>query len=267
MRPVGVSGPAAGPTLASVTEPQEFTDADLSGARFSNVDLSGARLRNVDLTGASIRGALLVDVELDGEVDGLTVNGVDVTAYVESELDRRHPGRDRMRPQDAEGYREAWAVLQELWPGTEERALALPEGMLHRRVDGEWSFTETVRHLVFVVDAWLKRAVLHDEDPYHPWVRPHDEMPLEAGVAWDPDARPDPVEVLAVWTDRRAEVSRFLAGLTDEQLAAETRPPDTPGYPLHGAYAVSRCLTAVVAETWAHRLIAERDLAALEQHG
>jgi hypothetical protein len=26
--------------------------------------------------------------------------------------------------------------------------------LLNRRVNGEWSFTETLRHLVFVTDAW-----------------------------------------------------------------------------------------------------------------
>ena len=46
------------------------------------------------------------------------VNDVDVTAFVAGELDRRHP-----------------------------------EPPLHLRVDDEWSFVETLRHLVFATDA------------------------------------------------------------------------------------------------------------------
>jgi len=73
---------------------------------------------------------------------------------VEAELNRRYPDRAKMRPDDADGYREAWAALERLWPQTVARARRLDPDLLHERVDGEYSFIETLRHLVFATDAW-----------------------------------------------------------------------------------------------------------------
>jgi hypothetical protein len=240
-----------------------FHKVDLSRARFDEVDLTASRLRNIDLTGAQIRGALLVDVELDGYVEGLSVNGVDVGPLVEAELDRRHPGRTAMRPSDAEGFRQAWAILERLWPETIERARRLPAELLHERVDDEWSFLETQRHLLFVVDAWVKRAVLGDPSPYHPLDLAHDEREHDAPVPYDPGARPTLDEVLPLRAERTTVVRDLFAGLTDDVLAGTTAVTG-PGYPEAGTYPVRRCLRAVVNEEWEHRLIAERDLAVLE---
>lgn len=238
---------------------------DLAGSRFENVDLSRSRFHNVDLTGSVIRGALLTGAEIDGDIDGLRVNGIEVAPLVEAELDRRHPQRVKMRPTDAEGYRVAWVALEQLWAVTVERARRLPADLLHERVDGEWSFIETLRHLVMATDAWVLRAVLGDPAPYHPLGLPHTEMGDVPGVPNDPDARPSLEEVLVVRADRMATVRGVLAGLTDERLAGDTDPVDAPGYPPPQAYAVRRCLRAIINEEWLHRLYAERDLDVLER--
>jgi DinB superfamily len=34
--------------------------------------------------------------------------------------------------------------------------------LLHESVGGEWSFIETLRHLVFATDSWIRRAILGD---------------------------------------------------------------------------------------------------------
>ena len=130
-----------------------FEDVYLTGAYFHGVDLTGARFRLVDMTGVTIRGADLVDMEISGQIESLRINGVDVAPLVEAELDRRHPGRAKMRPSDAAGYREAWDILEPLWQQTVARARDLDPELLHQRVDGEWSFIETLRHLVFATDA------------------------------------------------------------------------------------------------------------------
>jgi uncharacterized protein YjbI with pentapeptide repeats len=253
----------------------DFTEADLQGSRFQGVDLrgavfrevalDGARFANVYLTGAVIRGAWLEDVEIDGVLKGLTVNGVDVGPLVEAELDRRHPERVTLRATDADGFREAWSVIERSWVPTVERARRLPEPLLHERVDDEYSFIETLRHLVFCTDAWLRRAVLGDPSPYHPWGLPHDEMPKLPGVPWDRTARPSLEEMLAVRADRMAGVREFMARLTDEDVNGSTEPVLEPGYPESQSYPVIRCLRAVVLEEWEHRLFAERDLAVLER--
>ena len=252
----------------------EFIREDLTGARFEtvelvdalfeSVDLASARFHNVDLSGARIRGAVLVNVDIDGDIENLRVNGVDVVPLVEAELDRRYPERRAMRPTDADGFRVAWEHLERLWRQTVERARALPPAALHERVDGEWSFIETLRHLVMATDAWVSRALLGDPAPWHPLDLPHDEMPDLPGVPRDRAARPSLEEVLALRADRQATVRRVLADLTDERLAGTTEPVAEPGYPESTSFAVRRCLGAVVSEEWHHRLYAERDLAVLE---
>jgi hypothetical protein len=242
----------------------EFVNQNLSGSRFENVDLSGARLHNVDLTGAVIRGTLLVDVDIDAEVQNVRINGVDIGPLVEAELDRLYPERVKLRPTDAAGYREAWAVIEGLWPATVERARRLPPDLLHERVDGEWSFIETLRHLVFATDAWVLRALLGEASPYDALGLPHTEMDVE-GVPNDADARPGLDEVLALRADRMATVRDVLAGLTDDVLAGRTEPVTAPGYPPPDSYDVRRCLGAILSEEWLHRLYAERDLEVLER--
>ena len=253
----------------------EFTDADeLRGSRFEHVDLTGAdfhvvdlaktRFREVDMDGVVIRGADLVDVEISGDIGKLVVNGVDVGPYVEAELDRRYPERPKMRPTDPAGFREAWDIVERLWSGTVERAARLDPSLLHESVDDEWSFTETLRHLVFASDAWIRRAMFGDPSPWHPLGLPWDGMPDVPGIPRDRAARPSLETVLELRRDRMATVREVVDGLTEEQLNSDTKPVDAPGWPRPRSYPVSMCLRIILNEEWEHRLYAERDLAILE---
>ena len=241
-----------------------FDDVYLTGALFCDVDLTNAHFRLVDLTGVMIRGAALVNMDISGQIENLRVNGVDIVPLVEAELDRRYPDRVKMRPADADGFGEAWDILERLWQQTVERARGMAPELLHERVEGEWSFIETLRHLVFATDAWVKRALLGEPSPWHPLDLPHDEMPDEPGVPRDRGARPSLEEVLALRADRMATVRRVIAGLTDEQLAGMTEPVSEPGYPESQSFAIRRCLGAILNEEWEHRLYAERDFDVLE---
>jgi hypothetical protein len=252
----------------------EFTGRDLRGSRFERVRLSGARFRAVDLDGARfdgvsmqrvvLRGVDLVGAEIHGDVEGLTVNGVDVGPLVEAALDRRYPDRPKMRPTDPAGFREAWDVVERLWGETVARARRLEPAQLHESVDGEWSFTQTLRHLVFATESWVHRAVLGEPAPWHPLSLPWDEMPETPGVPRDRDARPPLDVVLELRRDRMATVRRVVEGLTEETLAADTAPVDAPGWPEPRSYPVRECLLIVLTEEWEHRLYAERDVAVLE---
>ncbi|MEO6142871.1 MAG: DinB family protein, partial [Dermatophilaceae bacterium] len=236
-----------------------FEDVYLTGSRFHDVDLTNARFHLVDLTGVMIRGAALVNVDISGEIENLRVNGVDVVPFVEAELNRRYPDRVKMRPTDADGFRDAWATLERLWEQTVQRARGMGPELLHERVEGEWSFIETLRHLVFATDAWVKRAIMGEPSPWDALDLPHDEMPDELSVPRDRDAEPSLEEVLALRADRMATVREVIADLTDEQLAGMTEPVLEPGYPEPASYAVRRCLQAILNEEWDHRLYAERD--------
>jgi len=240
-----------------------FERADLGGAHLWAVDLSGARLRGVDLTGVTMRGVDLVNADIYGEIENLTINGVDVAPLIDAELNRRYPDRAKMRPADPAGFREAWDVVERMWAQTVDRARLLPPELLHESVDEEWSFTETLRHLVFATDAWIRRAVLGDPSPWDRLGLPWDEMPDTPGVPRDRAARPALDVVLGLRRDRMSTVRQVIDGLTSASLNARTEPVDGPGWPRPRSYPLRECLLVVLNEEWEHRLYAERDLDAL----
>jgi uncharacterized protein YjbI with pentapeptide repeats len=252
----------------------DFTAEDLRGSRFEQVNLTGAEFRHVhltnarflgvDLTGAFFRGVDLIDVEFDGEIHNLVINGVDVAPLVSAELDRRDPDRLAMRPTDPAGFRTAWDLVERRWAATVDRARNLDPDLLHESVDGEWSFIETLRHLVYATDAWVRRAIQGDPAPWHPLDLPWDEMPDTPGTPRDRQARPSLDEVLVLRRDRMAGVRTVIENLTDESLAARTEPVQAPGWPPAKDFPVSECLSVVLNEEWMHRQYAERDLAVLE---
>lgn len=240
--------------------------ADLSGSRFEEVDFSGSWFRNVYFTDVVMRGAWLENLDVDGELRNVTINGVDVGPLVEAELDRRDPDRVLVRAQTADDFRAGWAMVERRWAATVEQARALPEELLQERVRDEWSFLETLRHLVFATDAWVLRVLLGDPAPYHPLGLPFTEMEEEVpGLVTDPGVRPSLDEIAEVRESRFAVVRQVLADLTPERLDSTTTPVTEPGYPTSEPYAVRRALGAILTEEWLHREYAERDLAVLEQ--
>ena len=72
--------------------------ADYEGAEFIDLSMASATFRDVDLSGARMHGVLLFNADIDGAIDGLRVNGVEVMPLIEAELDRLHPERLRLRP-------------------------------------------------------------------------------------------------------------------------------------------------------------------------
>jgi hypothetical protein len=261
----------------------EFREQDLTGARFERVNLRGATftqvllngvsMHAVDLTGTQVHGALvhqcrmrgveLVDVDISGELQNVVVNGVDIAPLVEAELDRRLPERARMRPDDADGFRAAWTILERLWEDTIARARTLPAPALHRSVDDEWSFIETLRHLNFASAAWVGRMMLGDTSPWHQLDLPWDEAPGWDGIPWDRAVRPSLDEVLTVRRERQAMVRDVMEALTDARLASHVSRTE-PGWPRMENFPVKECLRIVLNEEWEHRLYAERDLTSLE---
>jgi hypothetical protein len=244
-----------------------FERVNLSGAQFLAVDLSNARFRSVNLSGAVMRGVELTDAEITGPIEGLTINGVDVAPLVSAELDRRDPDRAKMRPNGPAGFREAWDIIERRWDQTVARARRLPPELLHEQIDGEWSFIETLRHLVFATDSWILRAVMGDPSPWDALDLPWDEMPDEPGVPRDREVRPSLDTVLELRRERMAIVRRIVDQLTDAELDRQTTPTDVPGWPPPGrSLPVRDCLLVTLDEEWEHRRYAERDLDALEAY-
>jgi len=236
---------------------------DLSGIEFIETNFAGSVFREVDLSGTRIRGALLNDADIDGDIDGLRVNGVEVAPLVEAELDRMYPERTKLRPSTPDGMRLAWETVEAFWAPTMARAESLPEEVLHRSVDGEWSFVQTLRHLVMATDLWFGQAVLGRQRPYHPLGLPAAFIKNGADLGIDLAADPSFAEVAAVRAGRMAEVREFLATVTQEELdrVREQNPP--PGWPSTGLRPVSACLRVILNEEWAHHSFAVRDLDAM----
>ena len=173
-----------------------------SGAPISR----GARFRDVNLTDAKISHAWLVNVDIDALVDTVVINGVDVTAYV-NERDPWYPLRAMLRPSNPEGMRATWAALEAEWAKTIARARALPEDALHESVNGEWSFVQTLRHLVFAMDKWFTAPILGEG--FHPIGLPNTGSVDFPWPGLDYDLTPSVSEALAVRADRADALSRL----------------------------------------------------------
>jgi len=235
------------------------------GARFDVADLRGARFTDCDLSGVTIRDGWLVDVDISGYLSNFTVNGVDVTDYVNAELDRRHPERAQFRDgKNSDDFRAMWNTIERLWEQATQRAGRLPEAALTEQVNEEWSFAQTLRHLVFITDAWASRTVLDEESPYHPLGLPQTWYPESeaAKLAIDLTAEPSYEEVLAARADRIAVMRRIVAGLTNDGLGRPCRRTPAPGYPEEDR-PVFECVAVVMDEEIEHYRFAVRDLAVL----
>jgi hypothetical protein len=228
-----------------VAERELFVERDLRGVRFVECDLSDVVMRGVEIAGMDIDAPWL------SEGVGLRVNGVDVTPLVEQELDRRFPGRSERGAETPAGLRGAWTAVDRAWDAAIERAAALPAGSVDVRIDGEWSFSETLRHLVHAIDVWLGKGVLGlGEAGFHPLGLGHASRVSEAR-SYD--------DVLAARAGRAAMVGDFLATVTDEVLDEERRNPHDPANP----ETVRQCLHVILEESWEHLRFALRDLDAI----
>jgi DinB superfamily/Pentapeptide repeats (8 copies) len=234
----------------------EFVDANLRGARFVRSDLSGVLMRGVDAAGADIDAPWLFDGE-----SSFRVNGVDVVPLVEAELNGRFPGRADRRAGDPDGLRVAWATLEETWAATLERVAAMPAGTVDVSVGAEWSFAQTLRHLVMATDTWLGRGILEIEQPFHPLG--------QAGPGAEDDGldmsifttvTPSYAEVLEVRAEHVAMVRDFLATVTSDELATTRKNPWASEYP----ETTRSCLHVILEEEWEHHRYAVRDLDAIE---
>jgi len=192
---------------------------------------------------------------------------VDVAAYVDAELDRRFPGRSLRLAANAEDLRLAWGAVERAWTGAVDRALTMPAGAVDVSVAGEWSFAQTLRHLVLATDCWLRGAIQRHEQPFHEIGQVFtgaEEMGFDTSIFRDEPPSHD--EVLAVRAERQQMVTDFLATATPELLAEERSDPWGGGGDGAGDAwrpTVGDCLRTILEEEWAHLRYVRRDLALL----
>jgi hypothetical protein len=198
----------------------------------------------------------VVDLHIDAYVDRLVVNGVDVTDYV-NERDEWYPVRAMIRSLDPDGLRAAWTALeQECWAPTIARAQALGEEKAHESVNGEFSFVQTVRHMVMAMDKWFTLPILGE--PFHAMGLPNTGSLDFPWPGLDSTVTPSLAEALAVRADR---VEKFRAYLATVDAADFPRQVEVLE---NGTVTVLDCLWTVMEEAFWHNRYAARDLAVLE---
>src|SRR3954452_10836102 len=228
--------------------------------RFVEEDLKGAEFRECELDGARFVGVVMQDVELDGLITNLVVNGVEVTSYVEAELDRRHPVRLLIRSDDPVDLRRAHAELRANWAATVERMWATP-GIEHRSVNDEWSAVQTLRHLVFVHDSWFRRCVLGRTDLFTPMGIGPTVEPYREAHGLDLSLEPTLDEVVSVRDAQADELEEWLGEVTPEALQPQAPVPDDDVWPPYArGRTVRQCLGTVLNESFEHHRFCVRDL-------
>src|SRR6266536_3771476 len=137
-----------------------------------------------------------------------------------------------------------------------KRAERLTDAQRHERVNGEWSFVETLRHLLFAMDKWFTAPILGEG--FHPIGMPNSGSVDFPWPDLDRDAAPSYDEVLAA---RAQRVDRFRAWLDELDAADLTREVEVLE---NGTVTVYDCVFTVLEEEFEHDRYADRDLAVLE---
>ncbi|GAA4409873.1 DinB family protein [Actinokineospora soli] len=232
--------------------------------RYIDEDFRGAEFRECDLTDARLIGVVMQGAVIDGLVTNLVVNGVEVTGYVEAELDRRHPVRVLLRSDDLADLRAAARQLSADWAATIERIRRTP-GIERRSVDGEWSAAQTMRHLVFVYDSWFRRCLLGSTDRFTPMGIGPSVEPYREAHGLDLSLDPNFDEIASVLESRAAELMAWLDEVTNQQLAAQAPVPADDVWPPYArGRSVRQCLGTVLNETFEHHRFCVRDLDLIE---
>jgi hypothetical protein len=235
--------------------------------RYVDEDYEGAEFRECNFNGSRLIGVLMENVEIDGLVGNLVVNGVEVTEYVEAELDKRYPVRLLIRSDDPAELREGWRQLRSAWSATVERMRATP-GIEHQSVNDEWSAVQTLRHLVMVHDSWFRRCCLGSTELFTPMGLAPDFVPDREEQGLDLAADPTLDEVLAVRDQQAAELEGWLTPVPAENLQQQAPIPDGPGWPPYArGRTVRQCLGTLLDEEWAHHGFCVRDLDLIETSG
>jgi hypothetical protein len=147
----------------------------------------------------------------------------------------------------------AWGNVEAFWAKTIEEASRLSSDQLDEQVSGEWSFIETLRHLIFVTDAWVLDAVLETASPYDPMGLPPDFVESVDELGIDLDVQPSLADVLVSRSQRVARVRKAIQETPDSGL-------DRPLARLGRPFTVLGAFQNVIFEEWAHHYYATRDL-------
>lgn len=233
------------------TMSEEF-EGDLSESVFWGANLQRSLFRDADLSSATFFHTLWREVSIDGVIDRLIVNGVDVTDFVNAN-DRWYPLRNRLEPTTADDLRDAWAMLSGELVAFRERVAALDPAVTLQSVNGEWSLRDTLRHLVFAFDKWFTWPIL-GERAFTSIGLPNTGSKDLEWPGLDPNADPDVESVRRVHLDHIERFTRYLEHIDLDAL------PEAVEVLENGTVPTLMCFHVVLEEHFEHLRYALRDL-------
>jgi DinB superfamily len=127
---------------------------------------------------------------------------------------------------------------------------------LHESVNDEWSFVQTLRHLVFAMDKWFTAPILGES--FHPIGLPNTGSTDFPWPGLDVTLTPSVSEALAVRAVRAARFRDYLDVVAESDF---TRPIDVLE---NGSTPLQEGIYTVFEEEFWHNRYAQRDLSRLE---
>jgi uncharacterized damage-inducible protein DinB len=133
-------------------------------------------------------------------------------------------------------------------------------------VNGEWSAVQTLRHLVFVQDSWVRRCYLGSTDRFPPMGLGIEVCARPRASGCDQSADPTLDEMLAIRDEQAAELERWLDAVTCEQLQELAPIPDNDIWPPYArGRSVRQCPRMVLGEEFEHHQFCVRGLDLIER--
>lgn len=231
---------------------EEFEDRDLSESVFWGVNLEKATFRDAVLNGSTFFHTEWRDVSIDGVIELLVVNGVDVTEYV-NQNDRWYPLRERLSPSSVVEMREIWSAICAEWAKVEAVLAGASDEKRNTSVDGEWSLRDTYRHLLFAMDKWFSWPILGEREFTSIGLPNTGSQSLDwPGI--DRTADPDFATVFAARSAHTARFTEYLERLDLDAL------PEMVEIMENGAVPSVMCFHVVFEEEFEHLRYMVRDL-------
>jgi len=232
-----------------------FEGRDFSESVFWGVNFRGSRFRDAEFADTSFFHTSWSNVSIDGEISRLTINGVDVTEFVNAR-DRWYPLRVELVPETAEGVRSAWAKLGREWSELLQNASRVDASVTATSVNGEWSLRDTLRHLLFAMDKWFVLPLLGDAGCLS-FGLPNSGSQDRSWPGVDLTLQPTFDEVLAARAEQHQRFEQFILDLDVATL------PETVEVLENGTVPALMCFHVVLEEEFEHLRYATRDLVAL----